>query len=140
MYEENKVLARRFFEAFPTGNFEGLMTADYTDHDAPPGTPTGPEGIRALTEPHRRAFPDVRFIIHDQIAEGDKLTTVYTFEATHTGELFGLPPTGKQVRMRGISVYRIADGLMQEGWVQYDLVGLLTQLGAFPPMGGPPQN
>jgi steroid delta-isomerase-like uncharacterized protein len=136
--DEHKAIARRFFEAFITGDFEDVLAPGYKDHDAPPGTPTGPEGIRQLTEATRTAFPDLRFHISDQIAEGDKVTTVYTLEGTNTGEFMGMPATGKQVRMRGISVYRIADGKLQEGWVQYDALGMLQQLGAFPRMGGGP--
>ena len=51
---------------------------------------------------------------------------------THRGDLFGISPTGKQVRMGGISIYRIADGRMREAWVARDDLGLLRQLGAVP--------
>jgi steroid delta-isomerase-like uncharacterized protein len=131
--EENKAIARRFFEdAFIQGNFEGLLAPDYRDHSAPPGTGSGPEGIRQLTEPYRSAFPDLRFTIDDQLAEGDKVVTRYTFIGTQTGPLMGIPPRGKQVRMAGISIYRIANGQLQEAWVQYDALGLMQQLGAVP--------
>lgn len=129
----HKALARRFFEdAFKTGQFEGLLAPDYCDHNAPPGTPPGPAGIAQITEPYRRAFPDFHFAIDDQIAEGDRVVTRFTFTGTQTGELMGIPPTGKRVTMSGISIYRIAGGQMQEAWVQYDILGLLQQLGAIP--------
>lgn len=67
-------------------------------------------------------------------ADENKATVVtrYTFIGTQTGPLMGIPPTGKEVRMPGISIYRIANGQMQEAWVQYDALGLMQQLGVVP--------
>jgi steroid delta-isomerase-like uncharacterized protein len=131
--DENKALARRFLvEAFPRGEFEEVLAPDYRDHSAPPGTGVGSEAIKQLTEPYRLAFPDLHFEIEDQVAEGDKVVTRYTFVGTHTGPLMGLPPTGKRVRMPGISIYRVDKGCLAEAWVQYDVFGLLQELGAIP--------
>lgn len=132
--QEHKAIARQFLEdAFPQGQFEQILATDYQDHNAPPGTLPGPAGILQITEPYRQAFPDLHFTVEDQVAEGDKVVTRFVFHGTHQGSLMGIPPTGKQVHMEGISIYRIADGRMQEAWVQYDILGLLQQLGAFPP-------
>jgi hypothetical protein len=58
MGEDTKGTARRFLEvAFPRGEFDDLLAPDYRDHNAPPGTPPGPAGIRQLTQPYREAFP-----------------------------------------------------------------------------------
>ena len=131
--EENKRIARRFIEeSFGQGKFhllDEILADDYLDHDAPPGTPPGREGMKYIKAAYRSAFPDLQFTIEDQIAEGDKVTTRWTFRGTHTGELFGIPPTGKKVVMPGISIYRIADARMQEAWVRYDLLGMMQQLG-----------
>jgi steroid delta-isomerase-like uncharacterized protein len=132
--QEYKAIARRFLEdAFPQGQFEPILAPGYQDHNAPPGTRPGPAGIVQITEPYRQAFPDLHFTVEDQVAEGDKVVTRFVFHGTHRGSLMGIPPTGRQVHMEGISIYRIADGQMQEAWVQYDILGLLQQLGAFPP-------
>lgn len=134
--DQNKTIARRFFEdAFSNGHLEvldELLAPDYVDHDSPPGTPPGPDGIRYLLSAFRNAFPDVRFTIEDQLAEGDKVVTRYTFRGTHQGELFGIPPTGRQVAFPGISIYRIENGRMQEAWVNYDAMGMMQQLGVVP--------
>ena len=66
----------------------------------------------------RSAFPDLHFTIQDQIAEGEKVVTRYTFRGTQQGELMGIPPTGKQVSIEGISIYRVADGKMQQAWIE----------------------
>src|SRR5689334_9765145 len=101
--EENKALARRFLEeAFVRGDFAAILASDYHDHNAPAGTPPGPEGIKQITDPYRAAFPDLRFEIADSLAEGDKVAVRYTFVGTQTGALMGLPPSGKRVAMPGI--------------------------------------
>lgn len=136
--EHNKTIARRFFEdAYNTGNvalLEQLLAPTYVDYKAPPGTPDGPQGIAAIITMFRQAFPDLRFTIEDQVAEGDKVVTRYTFRGTQQGELMGIPPTGKQVSIGGISIYRITDGKMQQAWIEYDMLGLMQQLGVVPAM------
>ncbi len=134
--EHNKAIARQFFEeAYNTGNvalLEQLLAPAYVDEKTPPGTPGGPEGIAAVITMFRHAFPDLHFTIEDQVAEGDKVATRYTFRGTQQGELMGIPPTGKQVSIGGISIYRITDGKMQQAWIEYDMLGLLQQLGVIP--------
>ncbi|HEU5379461.1 MAG TPA: ester cyclase [Ktedonobacteraceae bacterium] len=136
--EHNKTIARQFFEdAYNTGNvalLEQLLAPTYVDYKAPPGTPDGPQGIAAIITMFRQAFPDLRFTIEDQVAEGDRVVTRYTFRGTQQGELMGIPPTGKQVSIGGISIYRISDGKMQQAWIEYDMLGLMQQLGVVPAM------
>ena len=137
--EENKVIARRFFEdAYNTGNvalLDQLLTPTYVDHKAPPGTPSGPQGIAGVISMFRHAFPDLHFQIEDQVAEGDKVVTRYTFSGTQKGELMGIAPSGKHVSIGGISIYRIVNGKMDQAWIEYDMLGLLQQLGVVPSMG-----
>ena len=134
--EHNKVVAHRFFEdAYNTGNvalLEELLTPTYVDHKAPPGTPPGPAGIAQVIMMFRKAFPDLHFTIEDQVAEDDQVATRYTFRGTQQGELMGIAPTGKQVSIGGISIYRFTDGKMQQAWIEYDMLGLLQQLGVVP--------
>ena len=136
--EQNKAIARQFFEeAYNTGNvalLDQLLAPTYVDEKAPPGTPIGPQGIAGIITMFRNAFPDLHFTIEDQIAEGDKVVTRYTFRGTQQGELMGIPPTGKQVSIGGISIYRIEGGKMQQAWIEYDMLGLLQQLGVVPSM------
>jgi len=74
-------------------------------------------------------------IAEDMIAEGDKVVLRSTFRGTHKGDLMGIAPTGKQVTMPLILIYRIADDKIVEHWMQADALGLLQQLGVIPPMG-----
>lgn len=137
--EQSKAVYRRFLDlGFNTGDFAALgevLAPNYVDHDAPPGIPPGPEGIALLLGTYRAAFPDVHMTVEAQVAEGEMVATRYTFRGTHRGNLMGIAPTGKQVTMTGTTITRIVDGKMVEAWVNYDLLGLLQQVGVVPPMG-----
>jgi predicted ester cyclase len=58
-----------------------------------------------------------------------------SYEGAHCGELLGVPPTGKQVRIGGISIFRLAGGKIAEQWEQLDRLALMQQLGVFPTPG-----
>lgn len=81
------------------------------------------------------AFPDGQYSMDDMIAEGDKVVLRWTFRGTHKGELMGIPATGKQVTMAGISIYHFANGMLEEIWEHYDRFGFLQQLGVIPASG-----
>jgi len=139
--EENKGIVRRWYkEVFEKGNLaivDEIFSADYLDHDPGPtgsGWPRGPQGAQQVATFYRGAFPDIRYTI-DQIAEGDKVVTRWTAEGTHKGELMGIPPSGKHLTVTGISIERIAGGKIAETWVNFDLLGLLQQIGAIPAPG-----
>ncbi len=92
----------------------------------------GQEGLRQFVTMYRTAFPDLRFTIEDQVVEGDKIVTRWTAQGTQQGPLQGIPPTGKAVKVTGITISRMADGKMTEAWVNWDMLGLLQQLGVVP--------
>lgn len=140
--EHNKATVRGWYlEIFGQGNLalaNELCAPDYLNHDpsAPPsGWPRGPEGARAIATTYRTAFPDVQFTIADQIAEEDKVVTRWTGRGTNTGPLMGMPPTGRAMTITGISIERFVDGKIAEVWVNFDLLGMLQQLGAVPVPG-----
>jgi steroid delta-isomerase-like uncharacterized protein len=126
-----KVIARQFIEEIlGKGNFDllGVIVAEhYVDHNLPSGV-TPRQSIGAL----HTGFPDVQVNVEDVVTEEDKAVVRYTIRGTHTGNFFGMPATGKAVCMTGISMYRIVDGKLVEGWVEYDQLGLMQQLGVVP--------
>ncbi len=79
------------------------------------------------------AFPDLKAVIHDQVAEGDKVVTYKTFHGTHKGEFREIPPTGKKISVDVIDIFRIANGKMVEHWTVIDWMGLMQQLGVVSP-------
>jgi len=136
--EENKVLVRRWVDAWNEGNVnavDGLVSDAYVRHD--PNSPEvhGPEQEKQFMAMSLSAFPDLRFTIEDLAAEGDKVIARFTMSATHRGELWGIPPTGKQLTLTAMEIYRIAEGKIDEQWVILDALGMMQQLGAIPEPG-----
>ena len=136
MSEVNKALVRRGIEeTVNKGNFsvvDEILSTDYVYREPTVGEKRGRAGFRELVTMYRNAFPDVKLTIDEQIAEGDKVVTRWSATGTHRGELFGTAPTGKQVRVQGIIVSRIANGKIVEETEVYDALGMLRQLGAVP--------
>jgi predicted ester cyclase len=83
------------------------------------------------------AFPDLHHTIEDMIAEGDRVVTRLTAEGSNTGQFYGMPATGKPVRVSEIAIFRIADGKIVEQWPQSDALGMMQQLGMIPTPGSP---
>jgi len=137
MSEENKALARRFYaEVFGQGNMsviDDLMAPDFVDHNPPgPGFAPGREGTQQVVGMFRSAFPDLQFIVEDQIAEGDKVVNRLAVKGTHRGEFAGVPATGKSVTIGVVDILRISGGKAVERWGEADMLGLMQQLGVVP--------
>ncbi len=134
--EQNKVLVRRLMEDdISTGNLavaDEIISPAFIDHTNPPGMQEGIAGHKAIVTLFRGAFPDLNWGIDEMIAEGDRVVARTTMTGTHLGELFGIPPTGKQVSMYGVHILRIAGGKIAEHWGSNDDLGLMRQLGVVP--------
>jgi steroid delta-isomerase-like uncharacterized protein len=137
MSEHNKAIVRRLFaELWNTGNLsvaDEIFTPNYAHHD--PSTPDfgrGPESEKKRATLYRTAFPDIHLTIEDVIAEGETVMTRWSCRGTHKGELNGFAPTGKQITVSGVTVARISNGKIAEGYVNWDAQGLMQQLGEVP--------
>jgi steroid delta-isomerase-like uncharacterized protein len=139
--EQNKQVALRFTEQiWNNGNLDQIGEFVATNHKNHPtaSAPDFGQGLQAfsqLVSMYRTAFPDTKLTIEDQIAEGDLVVTRWTASGTHRGELFGVPPTGNQVKVTGIFIDRISDGKIVESWGEYDALGMMQQVGAIPAPG-----
>ena len=136
--EENKAVVCRFVEEVQSQHrldlVDELFDPDYIDHAVPVGMPParGTGYFKQFYATMLRAFPDTHVTIHDQIAEGDKVTTRKTFRGTHQGEFMGIPPTGKEIELLVIDIFRVTKGKLAEHWGAWDRLSLLEQLGAMP--------
>ncbi len=136
--EENKAVVRRFVEEVQSQHrlelVDELFDSDYIDHAVPVGTPPtqGTEYFKQFYTMILRAVPDTQVTFHDQIAEGDKVTTRKTLRGTHRGEFMGTPPTGKEIELLIIDIFRVTGGKLAEHWGAWDRLSLLEQLGAMP--------
>lgn len=133
--EQNKAIVTRinkeFIEGGNVNTVYEIFSPDFVNQTAPPGSPQGPEAIiyffNHLLKP---AFPDLKVTIHDQVAEGDRVTTRKSFHATHKGEFFGVAPTNKPVVMEVIDIIRLKDGKFMEHWGILDMHSLMSQITA----------
>ena len=134
MLEQNKSLVRRFVDEMlnkgSTAVVDELIAADFIDHDAPPDQVPGPEGVKRSLLMVRESLHDFRVSTDDIIAEGDRVVTRHTAEATQAGSFMGSAPTGKRLRWTAISIYRIENGKLAERWGLLDYRSLQLQLGS----------
>lgn len=136
--EENKAIVRREVEELynPDGDLdavEEIFAPDYVLHDpSVPEEGRGPEAARQLATTFRSAFPDLHTTFDEAVAEGDKVAYRWTASGTHEGELMGIPPTGNRMTITGTAIARISEGRIEEGWQNFDALGMMQQLGAIP--------
>ena len=133
MTEENKTVVARFNqEVIAQGrldSFKELMDEQFVNRSAPDGMSDGADGmIYFFNEILRPAMPDISVTIHQQVAEGDLVTTRKTITGTHTGTLLGIPATGRKVDIDVIDIVRVKDGRYFEHWGITSLSEVLGQL------------
>ena len=133
---DTKVAARRVLEEiFPANDLDALREAvsdQFVNHEAPPGTPPGLVGIAMYMTLLNQAFSDQRWEIHDVLADGDRVALRCTHSGVHTGEVFGLPATGRRFAYKQMHIVRILDGRAVEHWAVRDDASLMRQLTSSP--------
>jgi steroid delta-isomerase-like uncharacterized protein len=137
--EENKALARRWLEEVwnkvNLATVDKLCTANFTFNYAAPGVSNDREGYRQTVIMLTSGVSDLKITLEDIVAEGDKVVVRWKGISKHTGDFMGIPATGKQLSMTGISIARIEGSKIAEEWGEMDMMGLMQQIGAFPPPG-----
>jgi predicted ester cyclase len=131
--EQNKAIVTRFnrecIEQGHPESFTELLANNVINHSAPDGMPNGIESFYYfLNEVLRKGFPDMRVEILEQLAERDLVTTRKVISATHTGEIFGIAPSHKKVRINVIDIIRLQDGKYAEHWGQSNFTDVLKQI------------
>lgn len=131
--EKNKSIVTRFNKEFIEGGdrkaFDEIISPEFINYTAPHGMPKGPEGVLYFFNSFLKpAFPDLKVVIHDQLAEGDKVTTRKAFHCTHKGEFLGVPATNKPVVIDVIDIIRLKDGKFFEHWNVADIGSVVRQI------------
>lgn len=139
--DQLKATVREYFERTWGDGDLSVIDEQFADHyvghvPLQPENVHGPEGFKTMVRTYRTAFPDVEASIEDLIVEGDTVAVRYTWNGTHQGEVMGLEPTGRTVERSGMAFLRFEDGKRVEDWIIEDNLGLMQQLGAFPPGPG----
>ena len=128
--EENKAIVRKSIEVINTqdlSSIENIVAPDFVDHTR---QMHGLEGLKQFLSMIFKSFSDFHLTIEDMIAEGDKVWVRSTITATHTGEFFGLSPTGKKFTEPSVWIYRIVNGKVVEGWDVQDELDFYKKIGA----------
>jgi steroid delta-isomerase-like uncharacterized protein len=120
------------YEAINTGNLallDKVVAPDYTEHS------DGFEGVEPFKQQlaaFRAAFPDLRVTVEDLLIDGDRFASRTTVTGTHTGDLMGMPATGRQISVEAVDIGRVENGQAKERWGGLNMYSMLTQLGAIP--------
>jgi steroid delta-isomerase-like uncharacterized protein len=135
----NKALMAEYLEGFWNHGDHALaeryVATDAYFHDfedAPTPIPQGLAGVKEVYRGFRDGFPDIRMDVEDMIAEDDKVLVRWTVKGQHTGNFQGIPPTHKTIDFDGMSVVRIANGQIVEGWSTMNVMKGMQQLGIVP--------
>lgn len=131
MSEANKQLGRRWFEEVWNKRRRDVI-AEMLDPDAVVHEGNvdarGPEGFYAFYDRMQAAFSKVHVTVEDAIAEGDKVCIRWSCTMQHTGSGLGVPATNKQLHTTGISIIRVVNGKLGEGWQNWDMLNLMQQI------------
>ena len=131
--DQEKAVVRRFNEQVIAGGdrvaFEALIAPDFVNRSAPPGSPNGPEGMwNTFENVLRPALTGLSVTIHDQVGEGDRVTTRKTISGMHTGPLLGVEATNRTIAIEVIDIVRIEDGRYAEHWGINNLPSVIAGL------------
>lgn len=133
--EENKNLNLRWIQAANDRDWAGeaaCRTADYTAHMQGTAGPLDAGGWAGFLSMFTTAFPDMQIAVEAAVSERDTVASRWTITGTHQGDFLGVPATGRQITMRGIDFSRVVDGKIAEHWAQFDVLGVMQQIGAMP--------
>ena len=134
--KENVALMRRWFEEVwnegKIGTVNELLAEDAVGMgQGEPGVEVhGPADFIPFVERIRAAFPDVKVIVEETFGARDKVVVRWSATMTHKGDHLGIPATGKPVKITGMTMVRIRDGKITEGWDNWDQLAMMQQIGA----------
>jgi len=134
--EHNLEVTRRFSaEVWYEGNAalaDELIAPDLIEHTPFPAPAPGLAGHKQVLAMFRSAFPDLKVIVDDVFGEDDWTCLVWHGDGTHTGEMMGIPATGKAVHVTGIDMLKLENGKIKERWAEIGAFSLMQQLGVIP--------
>ena len=118
------------------GTIDRLFAAEGLAHGLPGGPLRGPAGFRSAYQAFLGAFPDIEITVERSVTDGDHSVMYCRVTGTHTGDGLGIPPTGRRVEFTGMTMAKVSDGQIREGWNCFDFLSMYQQLGALPAIPG----
>jgi len=98
-----------------------------------PGQGPGVEGLQDVLRGMRESFPDMKWVVEEQIESEDKVVSRFTWRGTHRAPFLGVKPTGRSVTVWGIVIDQFEGQKIKSTRLIMDALGLMAQLGVFPP-------
>jgi steroid delta-isomerase-like uncharacterized protein len=141
--KENKAIVERYIQrAWGQGDWKAAEEAVdenvvFHDQVREGDLPAGREGLRVAMERISTGMPDFVMDVHELVAEGDIVVIRWSATGTHAGDFNGFPATGRVSTLYAISMVRLKDGRIIEGWQETDRLGMGQQLGMVPKGGMP---
>jgi steroid delta-isomerase-like uncharacterized protein len=129
--EQNKALACHYFKAYETGDIDAVMkfiAPNYILHPGGDGKPMNSEGRKRDEIAFFSAFSNIKTVVEDQLAEGDKVANRIIMICTHTAKYQGIPRTGKRVVIPYIDILQIKAGKIVKEWVEFDMASIVRQI------------
>jgi steroid delta-isomerase-like uncharacterized protein len=111
--------------SFYASHYEGVDVGE-------PVPQRGPDGIRQTLARYGRAFPDLRFAVGETLVQDNRAVLSWTARGTHLGMLMNIPPTGRTIEVRGVSLLTIEDSKVIRGLYIWDVAGMLRSIGLLP--------
>jgi steroid delta-isomerase-like uncharacterized protein len=133
--EENKALVRRYYELLDQGDVDSiwpLFAEGFAWRFTGVPEPLNGETLGGMVHVFKTAFPDMKHTLDAQMTDGNTVITPVAFSGTQTGDLMGIPPSGKGVEIRGINIHTVEDGKITGGESVVDMMALMQQIGAMP--------
>jgi steroid delta-isomerase-like uncharacterized protein len=133
--DDNKRLNLRWIQAWNERDWTteaACRTPDYVAHMSGIPVPLDAAGWDRFTQTFITAFPDAQITVDGAVEEGDLVASRWTITGTHRGEFQGVPPTGRPITMAGVDFSRVVDGKVAEHWSQFDVLGMMQQIGGLP--------
>ncbi len=131
LIEQNQEIALRYdtegFKNFQL--WDELLNPDYVYHFCSSETIRGIEAAKEFSVALHEGFPNIERTIEDTIVQGDRVVFRHQYQGTHTGDFLGIPPTGQQVTIGGITILRLRDRQIVEEWFELNHLELMKQLG-----------
>ncbi|MBS9405672.1 ester cyclase [Halomonas sp. TRM85114] len=136
MTHHSEVVFEFIEEVLNKGNIEetGKYFHDDVVEQAPlPGQGPGLGGLKEVLRGLITAFHGMHWSVEEQVEEGDKVVTRFVWSGKHQSEFFGIPATGRHVAVWGIVIDHFVGAKIKETRIIMDGLGLMVQLGVFPP-------
>jgi steroid delta-isomerase-like uncharacterized protein len=132
--ETNKAIVRRYFDQVLNERRHDLAEEFLADNIEMHGSGLAPglDVVKQWLTMFAAAFPDGHYAIEDVVAEEDRVVARTAFNGTHQGEMQGIPATGKSVNVPSITIFRLDNGKIAEGWLVNDSLSMMQQLGVIP--------